>query len=320
MGEDRKDFIDSIAKFFVVDEIGNIPYQEFYDRYNEKFKENNGGKNLTPDRLQTMLRETQDKFDMMATDIVHSALTIPDARTMRYINFGTQPGTRIGEVIRTSMQFKAFPIAQMRQNYGKIIGRGSDFGSFDVWKNILKGDGMVDAGGYAAAIIASNFAFQWATDILQGKSPTDFTQKGNWIGPIADSGAAGPAGLLLFNSFKGDDAGRRWYENILQNLAGPAPTNAARIIGRSVINPLYKQGTPDAKFEEISSKVGQEVVNNTPWHNALFWGIGFNALVGNHLNELLQPGYAYQKEQRLMERTGQTADGATYDVWDPSNY
>ena len=307
-------------KFLVIDEIGNIPYEEFYNRYNETFKKNNEGKNLTPDRLKAMLRETQDKFDMMASDVVHSALTVPDARTMRYINYGTQPGTWGGEIVRNSMQFKAFPIAQMRQNYGKLIGRDSEFGQFNLWDNLLKGNGLVDAGGYAAAIIASNFAFQWATDVLTGKSPTDFSEKGNWIGPVADSGALGPAGLLLANSFKGDDAGRKWYENVLKNVAGPATTNTAQILGNAVVKPLYRQGSAEEKSADIGSHVAQEVINNNPIHNALFWGIGFNVLVGNHLNELLQPGYAFEKEQRLEDRTGQTQEAAMYDIWNPDHY
>ncbi|AAT38376.1 gp17 [Burkholderia phage BcepC6B] len=253
---------------------------------------------LTPDALyatgEARAADVVPKLLGMIREEGEFAVLNPDLRTK--VIASATPGTVTGELKKSFMQFKSFPMAMISRHWGRIgdMRRSGDF-------RVDGAPALANPMAYAAALVVSTTLIgaisTQAKNLLAGKDPEPMFDDvkhagGFWTRAFSVGGGAGFAGDMLVAAFQSADYG---------SLLGSA-------IGGPLLSTLFQplravssnvQDAAQGKDTHIGADLLKIAQSNTPLVNLWFWKTVWNRLIWDNLAENLSPGVT----QRNMNRS-----------------
>lgn len=275
-----------------------------------KLGEYGGSKFLTPDSIYGTGHENAANIVPKVLGMIREegeyAVLNPDLAA-KVITSAT-PGTWSGELQKTFMQFKAFPIAMMTRHWGRLA---------DMYRtHDYKVEGaplLASPLSYGAALVLSTTLMgavsNQVKDLLAGKDPEamwgDPKQSGMfWVRALLKGGGAGFAGDMLNSALTSRDYGSA----VGSVVGGP--------VGSMLFDPLhiaYENATDAAadKDTHLAADTSKFITGNLPLVNLWMWKTVWNRLLFDNLAESLSPGVI----QRNINRSKKTYGNDFY--WAP---
>lgn len=261
---------------------------------------------LTPDNIRAAGDDAlAQKVFGFVFDESEYAVVNPDLTTRAVMTFGgQQAGTVPGEIARTAMQFKSFPIAMISRH----------------WRRMMEGDlgpdgtpVAVNRMAYGAAMLLTTtalgmVAFQ-AKQVLAGKDPVDPDENPKvWLRALAQGGGLAIVGdMFLADSFGGDVV-----SGFAKSVIGPTFGTAAELALK-----VGKQNVEEAalgKDTDWEAELFSWAKSNTPGQNLWWLKPAVDHSFMNAVHENLSPGYL----ARVKQRATKTYRGQQY-WWAPED-
>lgn len=246
-----------------------------------------GASYLRPNEVADEALQTRF-LEMMLTE---TRFAVPEAslRARAAMTGGLQAGTVSGELWRSVMQFKAFPVSI-------IMGHGI---------RMVTAKGPMSRAGYAANIAIATTAFGALAlqmkDLAAGKDPRDMTTGKFWGAAFVQGGGAG-----LFGDFLYADTSR-FGGNIYQTLAGPGIGTAVDALNLTLGN--AKEAAQQAMAgEDIDTGIGREALQfakaNTPGQSIWYARLALNRIFADQVQKELDPdaAEAFDRMEARAER------------------
>jgi hypothetical protein len=221
----------------------------------------------------------------------------PDLATRAVVTHGgQQAGTWGGEIARTVMQFKSFPIAMITRHWRRML------------EAPMRENGLPPAANralYGFALMATMTGLgaisTQAKQILQGKDPIDMSKGRFWAKAVAQGGGLSIVGdlFLVDPSSSPTDAA----STLAKNLVGPTVGTASDLILKNVAENVWQasQGKDTHWEAELANWAKQQTPGASLWWMRPFIEHGFT----NAMNESLSPGYLSRMKQRAQKDYGQ---------------
>lgn len=229
----------------------------------------------------------------LITDESEYAVMNPDLATRSLAAGGSlQRGTVRGELARSVMQFKSFPIAMISRHWRRMFDAPRGLEGAPIAANRLAyGMGMAVTLGMLGAI-----ALQ-AKQVVQGKDPIDMTKGKFWLQSMAQGGGLGIVGdfLLTDPSANPGDA----TANAIKNVAGPTVGSVFDIGYKLGVENIYEAA--QGKDTHFGAEAIRTARGHLPYLN-LWYGKAAVDHMGLHaLQENLSPGYLSRMQQRARK-------------------
>jgi hypothetical protein len=255
---------------------------------------------LTPQAIKAAGIQGADQLAAKVFGFIHDesefAVLNPDMTTRAITTFGgTQAGTWGGELARTTMQFKSFPIAMFTRHWRRMLEGGLGTDGAPVLANRV---------AYGMALMATltglGAVATQAKQVLQGKDPIDMHKGRFWAKAVAQGGGFAIAGdlFLVDPAAGGTDAAT----NAIKNLAGPTVGAASELMLKDVSENLWQasEGKDTHWQAELASWAKSETPGASLWWLRPIIDHGFM----NAMNENLSPGYLARMQQRAQKDWG----------------
>jgi hypothetical protein len=256
---------------------------------------------LTPQAIKQSGHADADAVAAKVFGFIHDesefAVVNPDLETRARITFGgTQAGTGAGEIARTIMQFKSFPVAMITRHWNRMLegGHGADGGPM-----------LANRTAYGMALLATltglGAVATQEKQILQGKDPIDMSKPRFWMKALAQGGGFGIAGdlFLIDPASSATDSAT----TAIKNLAGPTIGTVADMVLKNVTENVWQAA--EGKTTHWEAELVNWAKAQTPGGN-LWW---MKPLVDhgfvNAMNESMSPGYLARQQQRAAKEWGQ---------------
>ncbi|KOE25738.1 hypothetical protein [Burkholderia multivorans] len=252
---------------------------------------------LTPDALyatgDARAADVVPKLLGMIREEGEFAVLNPDLRTK--VIASATPGTGMGELKKTFLQFKSFPIAMISRHWGRIgdMRRSGDF-------RVDGAPALANPMAYAAALVVSTTLIgaisTQAKNLLAGKDPEPMFDDvkhaaGFWTRAFSVGGGAGFAGDMLTASFESTD-----YGSLLGSVVGgPLPSTIYQVVRAFSSN---AQDAAQGKDTHVGADLLKVAQSNTPLINLWFWKTVWNRLIWDNLAENLSPGVTQRNINR----------------------
>lgn len=257
---------------------------------------------LTPQSIKESGHEDANAIAAKVFGFLHDeseyAVLNPDMATRAIVTAGgTQSGTWAGELSRTVMQFKSFPISMITRH----------------WHRMLEGDhGAADGAPVLANRAAYGFALMTTMaglgalsvqqkQLLAGKDPIDMSKPRFWAKAVAQGGGLSIAGdmFLVDPSSSSTDAAT----TAIKNLAGPTVGTVTDLALHVISENIWQAS--EGKDTHWEAELAAWAKAQTPAAN-LWWIKPFiEHGVTNAMNESLSPGYLSRMQQRSQKDFGQ---------------
>jgi hypothetical protein len=255
---------------------------------------------LTPQAIKQAGVEGADQLAAKVFGFIHDeseyAVVNPDMATRAIVTHGgQQAGTWGGEIARTVMQFKSFPIAMFTRHWARMLEGNHD----------AKGAPLVASRtGYAMALMATltglGAVATQEKQILQGKDPIDMHKGRFWAKAVAQGGGLAIAGDLFL--IDPADNSTDSATTAIKNIAGPALGSAAELVLKDIGENVWQAS--EGKDTHWQAELASWAKSQTP--GASLWWVrpmidhGFV----NAMNENLSPGYLSRMQQRAQKDWG----------------
>lgn len=251
-----------------------------------------GQKMLTPESIaatgDARASEVTAKILGFITDESEYAVINPDLATRAIQTWGgKQAGTLNGELARSVMQFKSFPIAMVSRHWRRII---------DSQPQLDGAPALANKGAYTAALLVSTtalgaIAFQ-TNQVRNGKDPVDMTTPKFWLRAVAQGGGAGFLSDLILGDTTQD---RSSLDTFGRTFMGPTFGSLADLWDLT-------KGNVDEAIAGKDTHIGAEAVRFTRSHapliNLWYSRAAFDHLVLHSVQENLSPGYLQRMKAR----------------------
>ncbi|MFP3799435.1 hypothetical protein [Paraburkholderia sp. SIMBA_027] len=262
-----------------------------------------GNRYLTPDSIYASghpaAANVVPKILGMIREEGEFAVLNPDL-TAKVINAGST-GTWHGELQRTFMQFKTFPIAMVTRHWGRLaeMRRSGDY-------RVDGAPALANPLAYGAALVVSTTIMGAVAtqikDLLAGKDPEPMWGDAGkaasfWGRAFSVGGGAGFIGDLVSNLFSSDQ-----YGEFAANLVGGPVVSTA-------IQPLLaiKRNIGDyysGKDTHFGADLMKTVQSNLPLVNLWYWKTVWNRLIWDNIAESLSPGVTQRNIRRSNQQYG----------------
>lgn len=253
---------------------------------------------LTPEAIAASgherAQEVTAKVLGLITDESEYAVLNPDLATKTIQSWGgLQSGTVRGELARSVMQFKSFPIAMISRHWRR---------AFDAPQGLDGAPTLASRTAYAGALLVSLTAlgavsFQ-AKQVVQGKDPVDMTTPKFWLRAFSQGGGAGFMGDVLLRDSTDDMTPQQG----LFELLGPSAGSIAQ---------LYEltKGNIDEAAAGKDTHAGAEALRfargHVPYVNLWYGKRALDAAALHSLQENLSPGYLARIRNKAKKDWGQ---------------
>ncbi len=217
----------------------------------------------------------QDKRILFSTFLQREArYAVPEAttRSRAALNWGHAPGTFAGEVLRTTTQFKSFPVSVTAMQFGRIRSIPSTRARAFYTSNML-------VGTTAMGIMAT-----WLHDLAHGDDPQDITPQLVFKGTVRGGGTGVMMDIVQGLSYSHGAAS--W-------AAGPTVGMIEKLWG--TLADIPEQGAGDFSKEMVAKTVEQGVKSSS------FYGLLYKHLMLDGLERWAAPEYTRKK--RTKEKT-----------------
>ncbi|WP_261532603.1 hypothetical protein [Burkholderia multivorans] len=252
---------------------------------------------LTPDALyatgDARAADVVPKLLGMIREEGEFAVLNPDLRTK--VIASATPGTVTGELKKSFMQFKSFPMAMISRHWGRIgdMRRSGDF-------RVDGAPALANPMAYAAALVVSTTLIgaisTQAKNLLAGKDPEPMFDDvkhaaGFWTRAFSVGGGAGFAGDMLVAAFESAD-----YGSLLGSAVGGPLLSTLFQPLRAVSSNV--QDAAQGKDTHVGADLLKIAQSNTPLVNLWFWKTVWNRLIWDNLAENLSPGVTQRNINR----------------------
>lgn len=251
--------------------------------------------NVVP-KILGMIRE-EGEFAVLNPDLTTKVITSGNS------------GTWKGELQKTFMQFKSFPIAMVTRHWGRLneMRRSGDY-------RVEGAPALANPLAYGAALIVSTTLIGAITNeaksLLAGKDPEPVAgpdlkhTAAFWTRAFTTGGGAGFAGDMLNAALTSSD-----YGSLLSSLIGGPVVSTA-------FQPLHALATnaadaAEGKDTHIGADLLKTAQSDLPFVNLWYWKAVMNRLIWDNLAENLSPGVT----QRNINRSNK--QGANEYYWSP---
>lgn len=252
---------------------------------------------LTPEAIHASgdarANEVVAKVLGLITDESEYAVINPDLATKALASAGgISRGTVRGELARSVMQFKSFPVAMISRHWRRMLDapQGAD-GAPMLANKLMYGAAMMTSLTALGAIAFQN------KQIVQGKDPVDMTTPKFWTRAMAQGGGMGIVGdfLLTDPTANPGDA----TANAIKNVAGPTIGSIFDIGYKLGVENIYEAANDkDTHFTAEAIRTGR---SHLPYVN-LWYGKAALDHAGLHaLQENLSPGYLSKMQKRARK-------------------
>ncbi|PRG49713.1 hypothetical protein [Burkholderia gladioli] len=256
-----------------------------------------GSSYLTPDSIyatgDARAQDVVPKLLGMIRDEGEFAVLNPDLRTK--VLAAAAPGTVTGELQKSFMQFKSFPLAMISRHWGRLneMRRSGDY-------RVEGAPLLANPMAYGAALVVSTtllgaLAVQ-LQNILAGKDPEPMADDvkhagGFWVRAFTKGGGAGFAGDMLTAAFQSAD-----YGSLLSSaVGGPLLSTLFQPVRALSTN---AQDAAQGKDTHIGVDLAKIAQSNTPLINLWYWKTVWNRLIWDNIAENLSPGVTARNVQK----------------------
>lgn len=248
------------------------------------------GLKVTPQARTRVLDQLDQKLRTYFTDRIDMAVPTPGAAERKYLTFGTQAGTPLGESLRMLSMFKSFPVTVLRKIVGReVYGRGSNTIS-DWLMNDHKGKfalaqliAMTTIGGYLSGVIK---------DTVKGRTPKPLVKDDsiNWD-TVNDAflrgGGAGILGDFLFTEYDQN------FNTFTGAMAGP-------VFGQ--LDPITSGFAKAIRGEDPTKDISRIVTNNTPFINLFYIRPVIDYFILWNMQEMMSEGFVDRMAESVEEQ------------------
>jgi hypothetical protein len=208
---------------------------------------------------------------------------------------GLEAGTKAGELARTTMQFKSFPIAMMTRHWARMLE--GNLGTSDA---PMLANRTAYAFALAATLTGLGAIAVQEKQILAGKDPIDMSKGRFWIKALTQGGGFSIFGDLFLvdpSGSPGDAMG-----TLAKNILGPTFGSVGELFTKNVENVWQEAAGKDSHWQVELFKwaKAQTPAANLWWLKPLVEH-GFT----NAMNESMSPGYLARQQQRAAKEWGQ---------------
>jgi hypothetical protein len=262
-----------------------------------KFK---GRELLTPQSIKQSGIAGADQLAAKVFGFIHDeseyAVVNPDMATRAIVTMGgQQAGTWGGEIARTIMQFKSFPIAMFTRHWARMLEGDHNAKGAPILANRVT---------YGMALLATltglGAVATQEKQILQGKDPIDMHKGRFWAKAVAQGGGFAIAGdlFLVDPSGNGTDSATA----AIKNLAGPVVGSTAELALKDIGENIWQasEGKDTHWQAELASWARSQTPGASLWWMRPMIDHGFM----NAMNESLSPGYLARMQQRAQKDWG----------------
>lgn len=257
---------------------------------------------LTPQSIKASGHADADSIAAKVFGFIHDesefAVVNPDLTTRAITTFGGQAaGTVGGEIARTVMQFKSFPIAMVSRHWGRLLEGDHDAQGAPMLANRT---------AYAMALMATTVGLgaiaTQEKQILAGKDPIDMTGQHAgrfWARAVAQGGAFSIVGdLFLMDPGNGTDMATNAFKTAL----GPSAATVTDLLLKNIAENVWQssQGKDTHWQAELFAWAKAQTPAGNLWWLKPMVEHGF----ANSVNEVLSPGYLARVQQRAMKDWG----------------
>lgn len=235
--------------------------------------------------LQDQHRAISKMLGFIVNESENAAVS-PDLRTRAYTTQGLARGTSAGEIQRSIMLFKGFPLAMISRHWGRVA---------DQWHY---GD-HASSVAYAAGLIVGTTILGALSvdvkDLVLGKDARDKNTAKYWTAAFLQGGGAGIFGDLFYTGLGGDN--RAGVPNWV-SLLGPVAGTGADAVQLTLGN-LGKAGRGERTH--FGAEALRFTRSNLPFVNLWYLKSAIDHAVLHDLQELLSPGYLARMRQRAQK-------------------
>lgn len=233
----------------------------------------------------------------LITDESEYAVVNPDMATKAMTSFGGLPrGTPLGELARSTMQFKSFPITMISRHWRRMLEAPAGLDGQPAMANKLM---------YGAALMTSltalgAIAFQ-TKQIVQGKDPIDMTSGKFWMRALAQGGGLGIVGdfLLTDPTENPGDA----TANAIKNVAGPTVGSVFDVGYKFGVENIYEAAA--GKDTHAAAEGVRIARTHLPYMNLWYAKAAIDHAGLHALQENLSPGYLNRMQSRAQKEWNQ---------------
>lgn len=256
---------------------------------------------MTPQSIKASGHADSDSIAAKVFGFIHDeseyAVVNPDLKTRAIVTGGgLQAGTYGGEIARTVMQFKSFPIAMMTRHWERMLE-----GTHDAQGAPM----LANRSAYAMALMVTGLGLGAVAvqekQIIAGKDPIDMKKPRFWAKAIAQGGGFGIAGDLFLIDPSGSATDSA--TTAIKNLAGPTVGTATDLILKNATENIWQAA--EGKDTHWEAELFSWAKAQTPGANLWWMKPMIDHGFANALNENMSPGYLARMQQRAAKDWGQ---------------
>ena len=255
----------------------------------------NGRELLTPQGIKDAGQpELAARIFAFINDEAEMAVLAPDMATRAITTMGgQQAGTFGGEIARTLMQFKSFPIAMITRH----------------WRRMLE----VSGGADGAPMLANRYTYGMALavttmglgaiatqakQVLAGKDPIDMTDPDTAARFLAKAVVQGGGLSIMGDLFLTDPSGSFGDQaaSAIKNVAGPTVGSAFDLVYKNIAGNVWEAA--QGKDTHWQAEAASWVKSNTPGASVWWVKPAIDHGFLNAMNENMSPGYLARRQQR----------------------
>ncbi len=231
-----------------------------------------------------------ERFLQMILTETDFAIVMPDARTRAMMAGLPKAGTWLGEIMRSSILFKGFPLAVLSLHGRRMLEQGGIHNKAKYGLTLL---GMMTAGGAISVQLKQ---------VAAGKDPQPMDDKRFAGRALMQSGGLGLFGDLIYNSENSYGGG------VAKTLAGPVLgqtlPDALAIPANSAVAAFDGDPETDTTLAKDSAKLLlNEIPGRNLWYTKLVYERGFADLIREWSDEDIAGSYERQAKRAEKEGT-----------------
>ena len=215
------------------------------------------------------------------------AVVNPDLTTRTIQQGASQKGTAVGELWRSAMLFKSFPIAMISRHWDRMLND----------ETMRGGQRLAYGATMMVSLMALGYVAMSLKDLAKGKDPRRLDDPRSWGAAFMQGGGAGIMGDFLFGDVN------RFGNSLTATLAGPLASTAEDLAKLTIGN---IQEVARGKDTKAAAEALRFIKANAPLANLWYSSAAIERAFLHDLQEMASPGYLKRMERRAMKDNGQS--------------